>query len=202
MDHHHKFGNSKLYSIRSNTFSPVAIVFCIASMSFDAMAVPPYQPDMVQGGNRWTFRAYNDADPNHAVLVQEQIVCFEYAGTVGNHQRYTWYSESFPGWRGIATQEGDLVYLHGEFADGRGHSSIQIETLVSPPIYGSAGVWQEWRENRKYGTNIAFAKTRALREGDCTLSAEQAAALPPLLFGSPVTTDTSQGLPSIPFPSH
>ncbi len=156
-----------------------------------SVAAPPYAPDMVSGGNKWSFRAYSDADLDHAQLVSAQGICFEYAGISGNHQLYTWYSDTFPGWSGRAVQEGDQIFLHGDFANGAGHSSIQIETLVAPPIYGSAGYWQEWRHDSANGATVEFATTRALREGNCTLTAEQAAALPPLLTGSPVLTDVT-----------
>lgn len=152
-------------------------------------AVPPYQPDMVKAGNKWSFRTYDDSSPNQTELVSAQGICFEYAGLSGNHQRYTWYSDTFPGWSGTAVQEGDQIFLHGDYANGAGHTSIQIETLVNPPIYGSAGYWQEWRHNGANGTTIGFATTRALREGSCSITAKQAAALAPLLNGDPLTTD-------------
>lgn len=165
-----------------------AIVLCGASL---AAAAPPYQPDFVLNGNMWTLRAYDDASPDHAQLVNAQDICFEYAGTSGNHQLYTWYSVTFPGWQGRAVQEGDQVFLHGDYAQGAGHSSIQMETLVAPDIYGSAGTWQEWRHDNSYGYTVSFAKTRALRIGDCTISAAQAAARTPLLNGDPVRTDVT-----------
>lgn len=163
--------------------------FCI--LAVNVHAAPPYLPDMVKGGNKWSFKAYDDADPNHAVLVSAQGICFEYDGVDGNHQRYVWYSDTFPGWRGFAVQEGDQIFLHGDYAAGAGHTSIQIETLVSPPIYGSAGYWQEWRDNSIGGETIGFANTRALREGNCTISAKQAAEQQPLLEGNPLTTDVT-----------
>lgn len=163
-------------------------IFGIASVSF---AVPPYQPDMVAGGNKWSFRAYNDAVPNHTELVSAQGICFEYAGLSGNHQLYTWYSDTFPGWSGTAVQNGDQIFLRGDYAKGAGHSSIQIETLVNPPIYGSAGYWQEWRHGGANGVTIGFATTRALREGDCTITAKQAAARTPLLTGDPLITNVT-----------
>ena len=157
-----------------------------------AFAVPPYQPDMVTGGNKWSFRAYDDSSPNHTELVVAQGICFEYAGLRGNHQLYTWYSDSFAGWRGMAVQNGDQIFLVGDYAAGAGHTSIQIETLVAPTppqVNGSAGYWQEWRENTTNGVTIGFAMTRSLREGNCLITAKQAAALKPLLTGNPLITN-------------
>lgn len=152
-------------------------------------ASPPYQPDFVTGGNLWSFKAYDDASPDHSQLVQAQEICFAYDGTSGNHQKYTWYSQTFPGWSGQAVQEGDQIFIHGDFANGAGHSSIQLDTLVAPTIYGSAGTWQEWRHDGSNGVTVSFAKTRALREGNCTLSAREAAKQMPLLDGNPVITN-------------
>jgi hypothetical protein len=159
-----------------------------------AFGVPPYQPDLVKGGNKWSFRAYDDSSPNHTELVVAQGICFEYAGFKGNHQLYTWYSDSFPGWSGMAVQNGDQIFLHGDYAKGAGHTTIQIETLVAPTppqVNGSAGYWQEWRENGANGVTVGFATTRSLREGACLITAKQAAALAPLLIGNPLTTNVA-----------
>lgn len=171
--------------------SRAVIALGLLSFASVTLAQPPYQPDMVTGGNKWAFRAYDDASPAHTKLVDAQGICFEYAGVSGNHQLYTWYSDTFPGWRGTAVQEGDQVFLHGDYANGAGHSSIQIETLVMPPIYGSAGYWQEWRDDGAQGLTVGFANTRSLREGNCSITAAQAAALPPLLTGDPLRTDVT-----------
>lgn len=182
------------YNIIKNTMHNVTRSFIVTSLlvsSTLAFAVPPYQPDFVAQGNKWSFKAYDDASPDHTTLVAAQDICFEYNGTSGNHQVYTWYSETFPGWSGRAVQEGDQIFIHGDFANGSGHSAIQLDTLVAPTIYGSAGTWQEWRHDGKNGVTVSFAKTRALREGNCTLSASQAAKLKPLLEGSPVLTDVT-----------
>lgn len=163
----------------------------LVSASSAAYATPPYQPDFVKAGNKWSFKAYDDASLDHTQLVAAQDICFEYAGTSGNHQLYTWYSETFPGWSGRAVQEGDQIFIHGDFAKGTGHSSIQMQTLVSPTIYGSAGTWQEWRHDGSNGNTVYFAKTRALRQGVCTLSAREFAKQTPLMEGSPVVTDVT-----------
>lgn len=185
--------NTKKISTRIffKSLSIMSVAVFLLGISLQTYAVPPYQPDFVQTGNKWSFKAYDDASPDHTQLVAAQIMCFEYAGISGNHQLYTWYSETFPGWSGRAVQEGDQIFIHGDFADGVGHSAIQMDTLVAPTIHGSAGIWQEWRHDGKNGITVSFAKTRALREGDCTLSARQAAKLPPLLEGNPVLTDVA-----------
>ena len=178
---------------KTKTINLSKVIFLIGTLGLSSyvFANPPYQPDFVKHGNKWSFKAYDDASPAHTQLVAAQDICFEYNGTSGNHQLYTWYSETFAGWSGRAVQEGDQIFIHGDFANGAGHSSIQLDTLVAPTIYGSAGTWQEWRHDSKNGSTVSFAKTRALREGNCTLTARQAAKLTPLLEGNPVLTDVT-----------
>ena len=175
----------RFYAFKMKT----AMLVVLLSVTSITSAEPPYRPDFVAGGNKWSFKAYDDASPDHTQLVAAQGICFEYAGTSGNHQLYTWYSDTFAGWRGKAVQEGDQIFIHGDFADGAGHSAIQLETLVAPTINGSAGTWQEWRHDGADGTTVYFAKTRALREGNCSITAKDAARLKPLLTGDPVVTD-------------
>ena len=174
-----------------NNLIKTSVATGVLTMSSLTFASPPYLPDFVKGGNKWSFKAYDDASLDHTQLVAAQEICFEYAGISGNHQLYTWYSQTFPGWSGRAVQEGDQIFIHGDFANGAGHSAIQLDTLVAPTIHGSAGTWQEWRHDDQNGMTVNFAKTRALREGDCILSARQAAKLPPLLEGNPVITDVA-----------
>ena len=183
----------KQHSLKSfsKTVIKTSIVSCLVGMSLSVFAAPPYLPDFVKSGNKWSFKAYDDSSLDHTQLVAAQDICFEYAGISGNHQLYTWYSETFPGWSGKAVQEGDQLFIHGDYANGAGHSAIQLDTLVAPNIYGSAGTWQEWRHDGSTGITVNFAKTRALRQGDCTLTAREAAKLPPLLEGNPVITDVA-----------
>jgi len=175
--------------IKCRTLLSVSLAASLFGLSSLSYAAAPYLPDFVKDGNRWSFKAYDDASPDHTTLVSAQVICFEYAGISGNHQLYTWYSETFPGWSGNAVQEGDQIFIHGDYASGAGHSSIQLDTLVAPTINGSAGTWQEWRHDGANGQTVNFAKTRALREGDCTLTAREAAKLPALLDGDPVITN-------------
>lgn len=178
-----------MYTKNKKNKIKTTLVVTTLLLSSIAYASPPYFPDFVNAGNKWSFKAYDDASPDHTTLVAAQDICFIYDGTSGNHQKYRWYSETFSGWSGRAVQEGDQIFIHGDFANGAGHSSIQLDTLVAPTIYGSAGTWQEWKHDSKNGVTISFAKTRALRQGNCDLSERQAAKLTPLLEGSPVITN-------------
>lgn len=160
-------------------------------LALPANGAPPYSADLVQGGNRWLIDAYDDSDPDHAALATPGI-CFEYAGVSGTHQRYTWYSDTFLGWRGTATQEADQIFLHGSYANGNGHDAIQVRIIIDSPRNGAVGHWQEWREDSGYGRTIGFANARMIRAGDCTLSASEARSgqgLFPLPFPLPGTND-------------
>lgn len=148
-----------------------ALIAAISSTS--AFAQPPYDADLVQGGNKWLIDAYDDTDPDH-LLLTTQGICFEYNGTVGTHQRYTWYSDTFLGWRGTASQEGDQIFMHGMYANGTGRDAIQVRIIIDAPRSGSVGAWQEWRDDGGYGTTVGFANARMIRDGNCTLTAREA----------------------------
>lgn len=158
-------------------------------VSGGVMAQPPYDANLVKGGNKWFIDAYDDTDPDHLPMATPGI-CFEYAGVKGTHQQYTWYSDTFPGWHGTASQEADQVFLHGVYADGVGHDAIQVRIIIDAPRHGAIGHWQEWREDGGYGKTVGFANARMIRDGNCTLTAEEAAGpggLP--FFPTPVTRD-------------
>ncbi len=147
----------------------LAALFSLTS----AFAAPPYHVDLVSGGNKWFLDAYDDTDPDHVALATQGL-CFEYAGVVGSHQQYTWYSDTFLGWRGTASQDGDQVFMYGRYAKGDGHDAMQIRFIIDSPRNGAVGHWQEWRESGTYGETVGFANARMIRDGDCTLSAREA----------------------------
>ena len=145
-----------------------------------AGAQPPYSPNLVDLGNKWILDAYDDTSPDHVALASPGI-CFEFAGVVGTHQQYTWYSDTFPGWRGIASQEGDQVFMHGVYANGEGQDAIQVRIIIDAPRHGSVGHWQESRYSNSffggtgtYGKTIGYANARMIRNGNCTMTASQA----------------------------
>jgi hypothetical protein len=160
-------------------------------LALPASAQAPYSPNLVDGGNKWFIDAYNDTDPDHIALATPGI-CFEYAGVVGTHQQYTWYSDTFLGWRGTASQEGDQVFMHGVYANGQGRDAIQVRIIIDAPRHGSVGHWQEWRDNGAYGKTVGFANARMIRNGNCTMTASQALGggwTFPFPFPIPTTSD-------------
>ena len=131
-----------------------------------AQANPPYYPDLVSAGNRWTITAYDDSSPVHAQWATQGL-CFYYAGTHGTQQLYYWVSDTFPDWNGRATQEGDQIFMHGDYAKDVGHDGMQWEVTTVSPRNEGYGHWKEWRENGKLGLTIGFANAKFTRVGKC-----------------------------------
>jgi hypothetical protein len=145
-----------------------------------AFAIPPHQPDLVKGGNQWTITFYDDTSPIHTQWATQRI-CFYPAGVQGTHQLYNWVSVSYPDWNGRATQEGDQIFMHGDFQwpfgkkDG-GHDGIEWQLVTASPA-GEAGVqpkgeigtghWKEWVEDGRLGINIGWGNTFLRRVGSC-----------------------------------
>lgn len=142
-----------------------------ALVSTAIFAAPPHLPDLVQAGNRWTITFYDDSSTNHNQWATQGI-CFYYAGTVGTHQRYYWVSDTYPDWNGRATQEGDQIFMHGDFQypfgvrDG-GHDGMQWEITTVGSKNQGFGHWQEWIENGRLGFTIGFGNTKLERVGKC-----------------------------------
>jgi hypothetical protein len=138
-----------------------ALAFALAAAAYAQPAVP--SPELTRGGNLWSITAYDDASPVHTTMATQGI-CFEFIGVVGTQNRYRWRSTTFPDWNGIASQEGDQVFMHGDYAQNVGHDGIMwaIDTNRS-----GSGHWTEWRENAAFGNTIVFANATFLRTGTC-----------------------------------
>jgi hypothetical protein len=149
--------------IRKLSLSVTALLLTTPLLS---QALPPHYPDLVSNGNRWTITAYDDSSVVHTQWATQGI-CFYPTGTVGTHQRYYWVSDTFPDWNGRATQEGDQVVMHGDYANNIGHDGMQFEITTSSPKNEGYGHWHEWREDPKYGLTIGFANAKLVRVGRC-----------------------------------
>lgn len=154
----------------------VTAFLALASIALagSAQAVPPYSPDLVSGGNRWTITFYDDSSPAHNQWATQGI-CFYYAGTVGTHQRYVWVSDTYPDWNGRATQEGDQVFMHGDFQwpygqqRNGGHDGMEWDIVTVSKKNQGAGHWKEWVEDAAYGITIGFGNARFERVGQCQI---------------------------------
>jgi len=136
-----------------------------------------FKPDLVQLGNRWTITFFNDAAPGHDQWATQGI-CFRYAGIVGTHQRYIWWSDTYPDWNGRATQEGDEIVMHGDYAKDVGHDGMKWEITASSPKNEGGGHWWEWREDGGYGSTIGFGNARLQRVGSCRTKFEDSHLIP------------------------
>lgn len=132
------------------------------------LAGTPYLPDLVQSGNRWTITFFDDTSAVHLQWATQGI-CFYNAGVVGTHQKYIWVSDTYPDWNGRASQEGDQIFMHGDFqwpfgtANG-GHDGMTWELTT---LKEGSGHWHEWVEDNAYGNTIGFGNTKLTRVGTC-----------------------------------
>jgi hypothetical protein len=166
----------------------------------DAAAVAPHLPDLVAQGNRWTITFYDDTSPGHAQWATQGI-CFYYAGVMGTHQQYIWISDTYPDWNGRASQEGDQVFMHGDFQwpfgdkDG-GHDGMQWELVTVSPRDIGAGHWHEWAENGAFGITFGFGNTMLRRVGKCqAATTADAFAASPFLPLPDTSVDNPMGVP-------
>lgn len=144
-----------------------------------AFAQPPHKPNLVDNGNRWTITAYDDASLVHRQMATQGL-CFKFVSNVGSHQRYTWYSDTFPDWNGWASQEGDQIKMYGDYAKDVGHDGINWEIVTEDRPTNKAigyGHWTEWRENGKYGLTIVFANAKLTRVGNCNSKFEETSTI-------------------------
>ena len=195
--------SNKLLCIKNygKFFAANVLAVVLVSFAFSAalQAQPPYSADLVQGGHRWLLDAYDDTDSNHA-FVNTVGLCFKYAGTQGSHQQYTWYSDTFKGWQGTASQEGDQIFLHGVYADGKGRDAIQVRIIINTPRSGAVGHWQEWRDDNNYGEVIGFANARMIRDPEqpCLMTEAEALDNGSIFFFFPTPPTTENPMTYIP----
>lgn len=152
------FGKLKLFALACSLFSTSTL-----------MAGPRYLPNLLDGGNEWIVTAYNDTSTDHTQIAT-QTICFFPAGYVGTHQQYYWVSTSYNDWNGIASQEGDQVFMHGDFGEVSGfggHDALQWELVSGGDKATGAGHWQEWVQDGLLGINVAFTNMVFKRSGEC-----------------------------------
>ncbi len=140
-------------------FSLLVVVVALISTSVYAQPMP----NVYKGGNRWTITAFDDTSPIHQEWATQGI-CFLPPKTVGTHMRGYWYSYTYPDWNGTWSQEGDQVFMYGDYAKDIGHDGITFEIFSNSE---ASGHWHEWREDGKFGRTIGFANTKLRRVGSC-----------------------------------
>jgi len=141
-------------------------------VSLTAHAVPPHRPDVVTNGNLWSITAYDDSATTHTQWATQNI-CFFATGTVGTHTAGIWYSTTFFDWNGTWRQEGDQVFMTGDYAgdffgNAVGPDGIDWEIVTADKTNNEGyGHWKEWRENGRFGTVIGYVNTKLKRIGAC-----------------------------------
>ena len=136
------------------------------------LAVPPHLPNVLVDGNEWKVTAFDDTSPVHTQLAT-QTLCFFNAGVVGTHQQYYWVSTSYPDWNGYASQEGDQIFMYGDFQwpynvrRDAGHDGMQWQIVTDNRANMGTGHWNEWIENGQLGVPVGFGNAVFQRIGKC-----------------------------------
>lgn len=148
------------------TITGLTLFMAIFGLVSEASAQVP-KPNVVDGGNRWLITAFDDKSSGHQQWAT-QGVCFLPYVVSGTHIQGVWYSDTYPGWAGRYSQEGDRILMHGNWGNDIGSDGMVIELFggTSPRDVG-AGQWTEWFNAGTYGSTVGFANTRLARVGKC-----------------------------------
>ncbi len=150
-------------------------IFTVSFCFFLANAVyaHPPQPNIFDNGNLWAITGYWDESPAHTEAAT-QLICFSPYVIVGTQIRGSWYSLSFPDWNGNYAQEGDQLFLHGDFGKNYGHDGMIFDIGTNSQRNMALGHWKEWFENPGFGVTVAFGNARLTRLGNkCDVINEQ-----------------------------
>jgi hypothetical protein len=150
-------------------FSPITY----ANPPHNPNLTAPYvgTPDLDKPGDVWRIRAFRDAHEDHASvplgLENEDFmdICAFYIGTHYNpagptHDKYGWYTMSSPAvwWiytanYGIATKEGDQVFMHGNNSYWNQYMQWELVSFDS-----GAGHWRAWHKTHIRVFNITIER--------------------------------------------
>lgn len=148
-----------------------SIVSALAlTVSAGAQAGPA--PDLTTNGNYWSITFYDDSSPSHTQWATQNL-CFYTTGVVGTQLAGYWYSTTFYDWNGTWRQEGDQVFMTGDYAgdvngNAVGHDGMEWQLVTAEKAAEGFGHWMEWRENGGMGTTIGFGNSKFKRLGVCT----------------------------------
>ena len=150
------------------TRAGLALFLGIVGLAGQAVAQVP-SPNVFAGGNRWLITAYDDSSPVHQQWATQGI-CYLPFVQVGTHIRGVWYSDTYPGWVGRYSQEGDRVLMHGNWGNFIGSDGMVIElTEGTSPRDVGGGQWTEWFNFGANGTTVGFLNARLARVGRCPI---------------------------------
>jgi hypothetical protein len=154
------------------TIIGLTIFMCIVGLVGEAIAqVQAPRPNVVDGGNRWLITYYNDCDTAHTQWATQGICFLPYKPCGACGIQGSWYSDTYPGWRGRYMQEGDRILMHGNWAKFGGSDGIVIDLFAgTSPRDEGAGQWTEWLNSGQVGLPDFFGNTRLRRVGKCQLA--------------------------------
>lgn len=150
----------------------ITLAAIAAIASFSAQAQP--RPDVTTNGNLWSITFYDDSATNHAQWAT-QNVCFFPTGMIGTQLAGYWFSTTYNDWNGTFRQEGDQVFMTGDYAgdsngNAVGHDGIDFQIATAEKKAEGFGHWKEWRENGGMGTVIGYGNTKLVRLGACPVT--------------------------------
>lgn len=140
-----------------------------------ASAIPPHNPNLYYLDantpmNVWEMTSYLDKSLTHQQQKIVQQICFTVPTIDGTHWVYDWYS-NFQDWSGKARQEGDQIFMHGDYSKNNGHTSLQWEIVTQSSLkakdhqtkgFGHCVDWQNTKVG-SLGTTIIFANVKLVR---------------------------------------
>lgn len=148
------------------TLTTLALFVGIIGLAAQANAQVP-KPNVFDGGNRWLITGFFDNSPVHQQAATQGICYLPYAQN-GTHIAGIWYSDTFPGWSGRYSQEGDLVKMHGNWGNDIGSDGMVIDLFAgTSPRDEGGGAWTEWFNGGPHGMTVAFGNARLRRVGKC-----------------------------------
>ena len=119
--------------------------------------------------NVWEITSYLDRSSKHQQKIVQQI-CFTAPSLAADtHWAYDWYS-SFKGWSGKARQEGDQIFMHGDYSKNNGHTSLQWQIVTQSKSrkhktkgFGHCVDWQKNNKLGSLGNTMIFANVKFVR---------------------------------------
>ena len=141
-------------------------------MFLDAVSLekkdPPHNPNLYEPMNVWEMTSYLDRSSKHQQKIVQQI-CFTAPSLAADtHWAYDWYS-SFKDWSGKARQEGDQIFMHGDYSENNGHTSLQWEIVTQSKNREHQtkgfGHCADWQNNKvgSLGNTMIFANVKFVR---------------------------------------
>jgi hypothetical protein len=121
---------------------------------------------VAQTGNAslWSITFYDDTSNTHNQWATQNI-CFIQTGVQGSNVVGIWYSTTYQRWIGTWRQEGDQVFMIGNFWTDRGNDSMQWEITVGTQV--GFGDWEEWIDNTAFGNWFGKGNSRFIYQTKC-----------------------------------